>query len=227
MSELGTELRRVAMEAGGRAWPVPVADVIRRGQQRRRRAMARRLAGGVSVAGLAGVMIVTGVAGGAPAGPAASGTAHGVLTVTQTASSAAGTMTVQVKYRNPRRARIMPLSVTFSGTSAVAVRRPAVVVVFGQPMPTLPPSKAAPPDPSTANRRPRMFIFVISLRPNGLRQFSGTLPRRDIRAINHAGGLPVNDTALITLATKIRVTPRTVALRPLMQDGLILTPRLR
>jgi len=49
---------------------------------------------------------------------------------------------------------------------------------------------------------------------------------RDIRAINRGGGLAGNDTALVTLASKISVTPHTVELRPLIQAGLVLTPRL-
>lgn len=222
--ELGDELRRVAREAAGRAWPLPVADVIRRGDRRRRRAVAWRSAGGMSVAGIAAAVIFTGAAGSAPARPAASGAARGVTTLTETTSSAAGTMTVQVKYVKPRRGKITPLSVTFSGTSKVAVKRPAEVFVFGQAVPSLPPRLQVLPGTSVATgQRPRTWIIiVVNLRPNGLHNFSGSLPRRDIREINQHGGLAVNDTALITLASKVHVSRRTIELLPLIPAGLIL-----
>ena len=227
MSELTGELRRVADEAARQARPLPAADVIRRGDRRRRRAIVQRSLGGLSVAGIAAVVIFTGAASGAPAAPAASGAARSATTVTETTSSATGTMTIEIKYLNPRRGKITPLSVTYSGTSKAAVKRPAVVFVLGPaPAPWRHPANLGTTGQTAANRRPRIFAFVVSLRPNGLHEFSGSLPMRDIRAINRGGGLAGNDTALVTLASKISLTPHTVELRPLIQAGLVLTPRL-
>ena len=64
MSELGDELHRLADQGAEQARPLPAAEVIRRGDQRRRRRMVGGTVAGLAVAGAITGGILSGVAGG-------------------------------------------------------------------------------------------------------------------------------------------------------------------
>jgi hypothetical protein len=68
VSELTSELRRMADDAAGHARPPAAAEIIRQGDHRRRRTLARQSLGGLSAAGVvgAGVALGLGLTGSAP-----------------------------------------------------------------------------------------------------------------------------------------------------------------
>jgi len=63
MSDLTTELQRMADEAACQAKPLDAADVIRQGDRRRQRSIMRRSLGGLSVTGVAVTVLVLTLAG--------------------------------------------------------------------------------------------------------------------------------------------------------------------
>jgi hypothetical protein len=69
VSELTSELRRMADETARQARPPAAADIIRQGDRRRRRSRTRRSLGGLSVAAVVGASVTLGLAltGSAPA----------------------------------------------------------------------------------------------------------------------------------------------------------------
>ncbi len=76
MSELGDELHRLADQGAEQARPLPAAEIIRRGGQRRRRRMVGGTVAGLAVAGAITGGVLSGVAGGgspAPDRPAGAG----------------------------------------------------------------------------------------------------------------------------------------------------------
>lgn len=75
MSELTSELQRMADEAARRARPPAAAEIIRQGDRRRRRSRTHQTLGGLSVAGVAGAGIALGL------GTAGSAPAHGTGTI--------------------------------------------------------------------------------------------------------------------------------------------------
>jgi hypothetical protein len=68
MSELGDELHRLADQGAEQARPLPAAEIIRRGDRRRRRRMVGGTVAGLAVAGAITGGILSGVAGGGPPG---------------------------------------------------------------------------------------------------------------------------------------------------------------
>ena len=68
MSELTSELQRMAGDAARQARPPAAADIIRQGDRRRRRSLTHQALGGLSVAGVAGagVALGLGLTGSAP-----------------------------------------------------------------------------------------------------------------------------------------------------------------
>ena len=94
MSELTTELQRMADDAARQTRPPAAADIIRQGDLRRRRSIARQSIGGLSAAGVvgAGVALGLGLTGSAPA--------HGTGTIQTAAftlvSNANGTATLTI-----------------------------------------------------------------------------------------------------------------------------------
>lgn len=223
MSDLTDELQRMADDSAYRARPLPMVDVIRRGDRRRRRAIAQQSLGGLSVAGIAAAVIFAGAAA-APVAPAAAG-ATGGNTLTATTSSPTGDMTVQVKYRYEPRGKIKLLSVTYFGDSKVAAKKPSLIFVFG------PANLPGPPQMQHRSQWQSVkvhgfFFFFVSLRGADLHNFAGSLPARDIDATNRKGGLIGNETLSVTLASvvKSKAGSLQVQLRPVMQDGLVLTP---
>jgi hypothetical protein len=69
VSQLTSELQRMADDAAGQARPLAAAEIIRQGDRRRRRSRTRRSLGGLSAAGVvgAGVALGLGLTGSAPA----------------------------------------------------------------------------------------------------------------------------------------------------------------
>ena len=224
MSDLTDELQRMADDAACQARPLPTVDVIRRGDRRRRRAIAQQSLGGLSVAGVAAAVIFAGAAG-APAAPASSGALLGGNTLIETTSSPTGDMTVQVKYRYEPRGKIKLLSVTYSGDSKVAAKKPSLIFMFG------PADLSGPPQEQHRSQWQSVkvhgfFLFFVSLRGADLHNFAGSLPASDIDATNRKGGLIGNETLSVTLASvvKSKAGSLQVQVRPVMQDGLVLTP---
>lgn len=227
MSDLTSELQAMADNAARQARPLAAADVIRRGDRRRRRTIAQQSLGGLSVASVAAVAIFAGVAGGVPVAPASSsGATPAGHTLTETTSSRAGDMTIQAKYRYEPHGRIKLLSVTYSGDAQVAVRKPSLLFEFGSGNP-----QGTPP---ATNRQPRqptklrgyVFLFFVNLRSAALHDFTGSLPVRDIAFLNKNGGLSGGETLSVTLSSRVKPTApagKQVSLRPVMQDDFVLT----
>jgi hypothetical protein len=69
MSELTSELQRMADDAAGQARPPAAADIIRQGDRRRQRSLTRQSLAGLSAAGVVGAGVALGLAltGSAPA----------------------------------------------------------------------------------------------------------------------------------------------------------------
>src|ERR1700726_3987813 len=95
VSELTSELQRMADDADRQAGPLAAAEIIRQGDRRRRRSLARQSLGGLSVAGVAGVGVALGL------GLTGSAPAHGTGTIRTAAftlvSNANGTATLTIK----------------------------------------------------------------------------------------------------------------------------------
>ena len=94
MSELTSELQRMADDAARQARPLAAADIIRQGERRRRRSLTRQSLGGLSAAGVvgAGVALGLGLTGSAPGhGPGTIRTAAFTLV-----SNADGTATLTI-----------------------------------------------------------------------------------------------------------------------------------
>ena len=77
MSELGDELHRLADQGAEQARPLPAAEIIRRGDQRRRRRMVGGTVAGLAVAGAITGGILSGVAGGGGPAPVPAGQPSG------------------------------------------------------------------------------------------------------------------------------------------------------
>jgi hypothetical protein len=94
MSELTSELERMADDAARQARPPAAAEIIRQGDRRRRRSRARQALGGVSAAGVVGAGVALGV------GAAGSASAPGLGIITTAAftlvSNANGTATLSI-----------------------------------------------------------------------------------------------------------------------------------
>jgi len=78
VSELTSELRRLADDAARQARPPAADDIIRQGDAHRRRSVARRSIGGLSAAGVVGAGVALGLG---LTGPAGSTAAHDVGTI--------------------------------------------------------------------------------------------------------------------------------------------------
>ena len=212
---------------------------------RLRRTMARRSVVGVSVASVIAGVLVTGAAASSAASSGRSASPDSLRNgnnVTQTTSSAVGTMTVKVKYQfEPKRGNVKLLAVSFSGDAAGRVKNPALILSL---TPSGPPCLFVQvPAPATAAgygrqvqcrgpgaRRVRVLIVVISLRGANLKDFSGSLPLRLIDATRRGGGVPAGEILSVGLASisgKARPGPqRSFSARGVMQLGLVLTPSI-
>lgn len=83
MSELTSELRRMADDAARQARPPAAADIIRQGDRHRRRSLTHQSLGALSAAGIAGAGVALGV--GLTSGATPADAAHGTGTI-QTAA---------------------------------------------------------------------------------------------------------------------------------------------
>jgi hypothetical protein len=226
VSDLTGELQAMADHAAHQARPLAAADVIRRGDRRRRRTIAQQSLGGLSVAGVAAVAILAGVAGGVPVAPASSsGASPAGHTLAETTSSRAGDMTISAKYLYEPHGRIKLLSVTYSGDAQVAVRKPSLLFEIGAGNPQVAPPATNRQQRQSTNLR-GIFLFFVNLRPAALHDFTGSLPARDIALLNKTGDLSGGETLSVTLSSGAKPTAPTdkqVSLRPVMQDDFILT----
>lgn len=75
MSELTSELQRMADDAVRQVRPPAAAEIIRQGECRRRRSLTRRALGGLSAAGVVGAVVALSL------GPTGSPSAHGTGTI--------------------------------------------------------------------------------------------------------------------------------------------------
>lgn len=223
MSDLSDELRQVAADGASQAIPLAVADVIRRGNRRRRRTIAQRSIGGLSAAGLSAVAIFTGATG-HPQAPASSTAGGGLTTFTETASSSAGKITVNVKFQGPGAKRVRIISLTYSGSSHVKIRHPVLIFSLSTlPRTNIGWSSAIDPANSRSNMvsagkgRPANLFIVITLKRSELGHFSGSV---HVRQFNRVKSL-LNSTLTAALAD-VTHSKKNYNARIYLQDGLIL-----
>ena len=99
MSELTSELQRMAGDAARQARPPAAADIIRQGDRRRRRSLTHQALGGLSVAGVAGASVALGLG----LGLTGSASAHATGTIRTAAftlvRNANGTATLTINNR--------------------------------------------------------------------------------------------------------------------------------
>jgi hypothetical protein len=226
MTDLSDELRSVAADAASQARPMAIADVIRRGNRRRRRTITQRSIGGLSVAGLSAVAIFTGTAGHLAA-PASSSTAgRGVTTLTQTASSSAGMMTIRVKYQGPGLRHVRLISLSYSGHSNVKVRHPVLIFTLAS-LPrgnfkchsstcTVTAASGNTP-PGGGKGSPGGVMLVIALKRSELGHFSGSV---HVRLFNHSK--PQLNSTLTAALANLTHSKKYYGAAITMQDGMIL-----
>jgi hypothetical protein len=216
MPDITEELRRMTDDGAYRARPMAVAEVIHRGNRRRSRSIVQRSIGGLSVVGVSAALIFTGTASGQGGTAAASGAAPAGTTLTQTVTSPAGSMTIDVRYQAAGKGKIKLDSFAFSGNAKTSAKHAVLILRIG---PIVPP--AVGPRKSPGN----VVIFSIHLDKN--HSFSGSTPRKLIVTINKH--LTRNDPLSMTLATstvfpkKPSLPKRTVRLHPLLTLGTILS----
>jgi hypothetical protein len=218
MPDLSDELRRVAADAASRATPAALADVIRRGNRRRRRVIGQRVAGGLSVLGLSAAVLVTGAVHG-PAGPASPSAGARVTALTETTSSVAGKMTIQVRYRPAARHGIGSrlLSITYSGSSDASARHPVLVFMLTEPLNGACSVKVHGHGQPKGNgcRPPIVRTITLKLSRSELGHFTGSVP---VRPLDHGKPVPSGTlTASLGDQDQHQVSV-------LMQEGLILGP---
>ncbi len=233
MSDL-TSTSPSATDAVPDAQPSATTEAAGAGARRFRPLIGRRTAAGISVAGLVAAAILTSVASSAPASAAAGspGLPSGQTTVSQTTSSSAGTMTIQVMDHRGRHG-LKVASVTYSVSSAAAIKSPTLTFVFSPSgpllVPPVPPRKLHRVPPRKLHRvlprklPLRVLVFTVNLK-GPQTSFSGALPAKEIAALNQHGGLPGGYTLTVNLGSIIKKTKRGIAARILMQEGLVLNP---
>jgi hypothetical protein len=217
VSGISDELLKVAQDGAAAARPITAAEVIRLGNRRRTRTIAQRSLGGLSVVGIGMTAIFTGAVH-SPLAPLSSTALHGESTLTETTSTAAGTMTVQVKYRNEGRSKVELVSATFSGVTKAAVRQPQLLVAFGAPTPPL----TGP----ARNMSGRSLVVAASIRPESVYKFTGSLSENVIGLTRRLGGLVSNGTLQVAFVSAQRAneSSRSISFaHPILSAGLILT----
>jgi hypothetical protein len=215
MPDITEELRRMTEDSAYRARPVAVAEVIRRGNRRRSRSIVQRSIGGLSVAGVSAALIFTGTASGQGGTAAASGAAPTGTTLTQTVTSPAGSMTIDVKYQAAGKGKLKLDSLAFSGNAKTRARHAVVILRVG---PSLP--------PAVGPRKIRGNVVIFSINLNKAHSFSGSTPRKLIAAINQhlTSNDPLTMTVVSTVLPKKPSLPkRTVRLHQLLTLGTILS----
>lgn len=193
MSDLTGEMRQLAADAATAARPMAVAEVIRRGNRRRTRAIAQRSIGGLSAIAL-GAVLFTGVTHHPGSAPAASSAAVGSETVAVTRSSAGGQLTLEVKYRILPTRKVKVLSATFSGDSKRALtKKTTLITAFG-------PGLNPPRKPNVS------IVFSTPLHLGSPHQFSGSVPAKDIKLVNKDDLLAKNGAVSASLQTVVKWT---------------------
>jgi len=221
VSDLTDEMRQFAADGATYARPLAVADVIHRGNRRRTRTIAQRSIGGLSAVGLGAAVLFTGVTHHLASNPAASGAAASGDSMTVTRSTAAGTISMRIKYRTLPNKTIKLESLTYSGYSKRAVKNVVISFLFG---PGLNP-----------NRPEGTLDFSNSMQLSQSHHFSGSMPANFLSSANNSGKfLPVNGSARIELqaARKIGWQPPhkrtdtktdTSKVQPTLTAGVILS----
>lgn len=215
MSDLIDELLHMAADGAGKARPLAVAEVIRRGNRRRARTIGQRSLGGLSVLGIGAAVVMTGVlhpVHGAAGNPASS-SANTATTLTETAQSSAGRLNVQVEYRDAAHGKIQPLSITIAGKVKAAKKRAGISIAFGPVV-----SFGSAQSPGCRPRRMVAVFGFVRVSNNG--GFAESLSRRQIISIIH-GDLCGNE------ALRVGVTndqqPTDAGLDNVLTAGLVLT----
>lgn len=203
--------------------------------------VSRRGTAGLAAAGLAATMLVTAAGSSALAAPArpdhsaarTSGSARmsqpaasrNTSTVTQTATTSAGDLTVTVRYRTGHRLRPTVLSVSYSGGAKVHVKQPSLIFAFA---PRFPLQVRTRPHTAAyylkAGRPLRIIFFQVRIKAGQLGHFAGSLPARDLKVLNRDRGLGPIPTVNTTLAHFPRRSGGPVTIRPVLQNGMILLP---
>jgi hypothetical protein len=179
---------------------------------------ARRVVGGLAVAGMAASLALTTAASSASA--AAPSTA-GTQSVTETTTAASGTLTLTLTYKDGAHGRIILESVSYSGDVKVTVRRPELFVSF---------SAGGPRVFVVGRHRRTVNIRVvgvgIKLNPADLSDFSGSFSAKAISNINSHGRLTFGENVMASVLSAPRPTKhsRRTFVHPVLNLGLILTP---
>jgi len=202
VSDLTDEMRQLAADAATHARPMAVTEVIRRGNRRRTRTVAQRSIGGLSAVGLGAAVLFTGVTHHLGSNPAASGSVPGGNTVTVTSTSAAGSLTMAVKYLYRPAGRIKLVSVTYSGDSKKVKKNPILIITFGPGLDTKP------------NKPSQSFGIVLKLHASQLHHFSGSLAAKFLRTLNQHGRLAGNGSARIVLGSRKKLTSQPAHKKP-------------
>ena len=139
MVDLTSELQQVADDAARQARPLAVAEVIRRGDRRRRRSITRLSLGGLSATGVVAAVII-GVIALLPASHQPSPPVHAQLAAWTVVKQADGTVLVKIReFRDPAglqrklRADGIPASVVFNPANLVGKGPWAIVRFRGNP----------------------------------------------------------------------------------------------
>jgi hypothetical protein len=139
MVDLTSELQQMADDAARQARPLAAAEVIRRGDRRRRRSITRLSLGGLSATGVIAAVII-GVIALLPASHPASHPAHAQLAAWTVVKQADGTVLVKIReFRDPAglqrelRADGIPASVEFNPANLVDKSAWAIVHFKGNP----------------------------------------------------------------------------------------------
>jgi hypothetical protein len=139
MVDLTSELQQMADDAARQARPLTAAEVIRRGDRRRRRSITRLSLGGLSATGVIAAVII-GVIALLPVSHPASHPAHAQLAAWTVVKQADGTVLVKIReFRDPAglqrelRADGIPASVQFNPANLVGKGAWAIVHFKGNP----------------------------------------------------------------------------------------------
>ena len=201
------------------AAPQPSADR----RSGRLRAAGRYLAG-VSAAGIAVGLVLTGTAAGsaAPAGRS-SGHSARVITLTSNTSSSAGQLTLRFTYRPVKGGAVKPLSLTYSGGSPLKIAHPALVFSL-RPVPGSVRGK-----PIQVKSRPSVISVIVRIRD--VRHFSGKLPLKALLRMSWRFGKPSRrlhaaPTALLgaSVASVSPKRPVSISAPVGLQVGIVLGP---
>jgi hypothetical protein len=193
--DLTDEMHQLAADAAATARPMAVAEVMRRGSHRRTRMIAQRSIGGLSAIAL-GAVVFTGVIHQAGSNPAASGAAgRGDSSVSVTQTTAAGQITLQVKYQVLPTGKLKLLSVAYSGDSkkALTKKNSALTFIFGPGL--------------NSGKNTISAVFIASSHLSGSHHFSGSLSAKTINDVNKNGVLGKNGSVIASLPSGIAWTP--------------------